>query len=269
VRQQAIDFRELLERLLPLQELPLADRVSVQRALRSGIAQQVEEAGMFALRELERSGAVRRLPADDGPGASFVRYQSRDRLDVITLELPGPQKRGAWTLYPRSGLPPQIQAGTEQVQRLMRMDDPALLSEPHNADTLTNLAERLQQLGHDLLSASAVRFVPIGDPPSNESVLDLESLADVRRRPAVVWYCADTSRLPGAANRPGPPGSVVVTGVTNVAGEAHGHLEIEAPARDAWRPDDLTLVALLADSCGAVATPWADTRRVTMRSTSA
>src|SRR5580765_697951 len=62
VKQQAIDFRELLERLLPLHELPLADRVSVQRALRSGVSRQVEEAGMFALRELERAGAVRRLP---------------------------------------------------------------------------------------------------------------------------------------------------------------------------------------------------------------
>ena len=249
VRQKSIDFRELLERLLPLEVLPLADRVTVQRALRSGVSQQVEEAAMFALRELERAGAVRRVPGDVDAGGTQLRYQARDRLDVFTLELPGPLRRGPWIVYARDGLPLHIQTGVQQVQRLMRMDDPSLLADPRSANTLTSLAERLQQLGQDLLGAIAVRFVRSGDPPPPESALELDELAEVRRHPARVWYCPDASLLTG--HGPGA-GSVVVAGVASAEGEAHGHLEIEAAGRDAWRPEDLALVALLADSCGAV-----------------
>ena len=36
MREQAIDFRELLERVLPLEHLPAIDRFQVQRALMSG-----------------------------------------------------------------------------------------------------------------------------------------------------------------------------------------------------------------------------------------
>ena len=44
VRQKSIDFRELLERLLPLDQLPPVDRLHVQRALHAGVESQLEQA---------------------------------------------------------------------------------------------------------------------------------------------------------------------------------------------------------------------------------
>src|SRR5205814_1051832 len=58
VKQQHIGFRELLERLLPLEELPSVDRLRVQRALRSGIAVEVERAALRAIDLLEQQGAI-------------------------------------------------------------------------------------------------------------------------------------------------------------------------------------------------------------------
>ena len=68
MKQKMIDFRELLERVLPLDELPPADRFHVQRALRSGVASQIEQAAMLALARLEQFGTVKRIPTPGNGG---------------------------------------------------------------------------------------------------------------------------------------------------------------------------------------------------------
>ena len=255
VKQKHIDFRELLENLLPLDQLSLADRDSVARALRSGVARQIEDVALLALRQLEQTGAVRRVAAPANGGAPLVSYQSRDRLDVFTLELPGPTRRGAWLVFPRGALPTHIQTGLEQVQRLLRIDDPTMLTDPRKSDARGDLGERLQQAGRELLPASDVRYVPAGErEASTDSRAHPSLAADVLERPALVWYCADAARANGLKPSLGAPaaGSLVLAGITDSEGRGIGWLEISADGRDAYRPEDLALIALLADSCGAV-----------------
>src|SRR5258706_7232882 len=105
MKQQHIGFRDLLERLLPIDELPSVDRLRVQRALRSGIAVEVERAAMRAIDLLEQQGAIKRLPAELMAGGPMVRYQRRDQHDVITLQLPGPRVRDGITIIAKSALP--------------------------------------------------------------------------------------------------------------------------------------------------------------------
>ena len=85
MKREPIDFRDLLERILPLDELMPADRVDVRRALAGGVAGEIETAALFALSRLEQRGALRRLPAGAAPA---LRYEQRDRLRVITVPLP-------------------------------------------------------------------------------------------------------------------------------------------------------------------------------------
>lgn len=253
MQQKAIDFRELLERVLPLDRLPLSERDSIQRALRSGIGAQIEDAALAALQGLERAGAVKRLPA--APASPFVRYQSRDRLDVITLPASGPLRRDGWVVFPRAALPPQIRTGIEPVRRLLRIDDPALLVDPTGADARGQLGERLQQAGRELLAATEVRFVTAGDESAAAGALMHPAAAnEVLAEPSRLWYAEDLTRARGLRPRldVAATGSVVVTGVTDSEGTALGHLEITAPATAAFQPDDLALVALLADCCGTV-----------------
>src|SRR5260370_19610127 len=71
MKQKSIDFRELLERLLPLDELPPASRFEVHRALQAGVIGQLEQAALMALNQLELRGALKRLPsAGNGGGRS-------------------------------------------------------------------------------------------------------------------------------------------------------------------------------------------------------
>ena len=92
MKQKHIGFRDLLERLLPIEELPPVDRMRVQRALRSGVSNEVELAALHAIDLLEQQGALRRLPGEVRGGSPAVRYQPRDRHDIITLQMPGPRE---------------------------------------------------------------------------------------------------------------------------------------------------------------------------------
>src|SRR5690349_3926391 len=90
VKRKSIEFRELLERLLPLDSLPPASRLEVQRALHSGVTAQIERAALIALRDLERQGTLRRLPSRDNGQGPALRYERRDSFDIITVQLPEP-----------------------------------------------------------------------------------------------------------------------------------------------------------------------------------
>src|SRR5262249_29091721 len=92
VNRKSIDFRELLETLLPLESLPPASRLEVRRAPHSGTPAEIERAALLALRELERQGSIRRLPARDNGTGPALRYESRESFDIFTVQLPEPPR---------------------------------------------------------------------------------------------------------------------------------------------------------------------------------
>ena len=120
MQRKHIDFRELLERLLPLEELPPADRSAVERALKSGVSGQLQQAALYAVRQLEQLGALKRLPSNGGPPA--LRYQRREGLDVITIQLPGEARHDGIVVFPRATLPLQAQASLDRVQPITGCD---------------------------------------------------------------------------------------------------------------------------------------------------
>jgi diguanylate cyclase (GGDEF)-like protein len=252
MRQKAIDFRELIEHLLPLDELPPTDRRRVRRALQSGISTQLEQAARYALSRLEETGAVRRMPASDN-GQRTLRWQTRDALGIITLEQPGPLERAGLLVVPRSSLPGQAQAGIEQVRRLLRLDEAMLATDPRSGQARPGLIEQLDQAGRELLGASEVRFVPPGDEATGPEPLDAALAAEARGRPDVLFYCPDTERCPALAveGRRRRIRSVVIA-AASIDGQPLGLLEVLSPDPERFPPDALALVALLADSCAGV-----------------
>jgi diguanylate cyclase (GGDEF)-like protein len=255
MRRKHIDFRELLERLLPLEELPPADRGAVERALKSGVSGQLQQAALLAVRELERVGALRRLPPAGNGGPPALRYQRREGLDVITIQLPGTTRRDGIVSVPRATLPPQAQASLERVRRLLRLEDDALLPEPRSARTRLGLIPQLDRAGSEFLGASEVRLVQAeageetGPPNSLEPALGREAAAN----PDVLYYCPDVRLAPRLAQAMSGRGAraLVFAGLPRGAGAPLGHLEILSLEADPFRPEDLALVALLADFCGA------------------
>ena len=256
MKQQHIGFRDLLERLLPVDELPSVDRLRVQRALRSGIAVEVERAAMRAIDLLEQQGAIKRLPAEVMTGAPTVRYQRRDQHDVITLQLPGPSVRDGITIIAKNALPMQAPARLDQVRRLVRLDDPLTFSDPRTGTTRAGLREQLDQAGRELLGSESVRYFARGedDPGASQTPLDPSLAADALSHHGMLFYCPDTQRsgaLAGPARKAGAR-SLVVVAVTGSDGKPMGLLEVHHPEPDPYRPPDLALVVLLAEFAGGV-----------------
>jgi diguanylate cyclase (GGDEF)-like protein len=245
VKQKSIDFRELLEHLLPLDQLPPPDRLRVHRALATGVGETIEAAAMTALGQLERGGSLTRLPADPAqPGR--VRYRRAGELDVISLQVPGVQVHEGFLLYPRSMLPSQAHAGVDQVRRLLRLDDPSALSDPRNADARHALIEQLDQAGREFMGAHSVRLVLGTDSAAaTGGAASHALLAEARLHAGSILYSPDV--------RDGADGvrSAAITAVSSSDGQPLGTLEVTSRERDAFRLEDLSMMALLADYCGS------------------
>jgi len=256
MKQKSIDFRELLERLLPLEELLPAERMRVQRALQAGVSSRLEQAALLALSQLEQRGVVRRVPAPNNGSHAVIRYQSRDALDVITLHLPSPLERDGLLLYSRSSLPLQAKASLDQVRRLLRFDDPLLFTEPGQGDPRNELIEQLDQVGREFLGASAVRLIRAErlEGESLETPLDAALADEMRAHPEALYYCPDTTRCPRleAAGRRLGMSAVAIACVTDSEDRPLGHLEVLSVERNPFLIEDLSMIALLADYCSGM-----------------
>ncbi len=254
MKQKQIDFRELLEQLLPLDRLPAADRLRVQRALTTGVSEQIEYAALSALVQLEQVGALRRIPAPSNGDGPVVRYQSDTGLDDITVHVPGPHEHAGVLVYPRSLLPAQAQASLEQVRQLLHLDDPMLLADPRQSSARGALIEQADLAGREFLSAKRARLLVAADDEdeSAEAPLDVALAEEARSRPDELFYCPDTTRAPALAAVAAKLGvsAVALVAVTSAEGEILGHLEVSSEVRGAFQLEDLSRIALLADSCG-------------------
>jgi diguanylate cyclase (GGDEF)-like protein len=256
MQRRTIDFRELLERVLPLDQLPALERLQVQRALDGNAAAAIEQAALHALERLAGDGVLRRLPAADASPGMVRRYQPPGGMAIITVELPQPVERDGVLAWPRASLPVGAATGIEQVRRLVRLDDPAFLDHLLSRDTRTAQLQQLDLAGRELLRAQSVCFhaaEPAGDPNAASGVLDPVLIAQAIASPAQLLFVPDVARNPriaAEALRLGV-GSLVVCAVPSGSGPPHGAIEVRA-ALVGYTPDDLARVALLADAFGAV-----------------
>ncbi|MEK7330947.1 MAG: GGDEF domain-containing protein [Candidatus Eisenbacteria bacterium] len=267
MKQRDIGFRELLERVLPLEELPPADRLRVQRALSGGITREIEDAALFTIERLEEGGALRRVPVPPNGGEVVMRFQPRDALELITVHLPGPETLDGVTAFPRAALPGRAQAGLDQVRRLLRLDDPTLVAGPRDGQSRTGPLSQLEQVGRELLGNSTLTFHPAarpgngvgpaGDPEPPQPAatpLDRALAEQALAHPGAIYYCADATKavhLEAEADARGVR-SLAVAGVVSIDGTGLGHLEVASPAPGAYGLDDLARIALLADYCGGL-----------------
>jgi diguanylate cyclase (GGDEF)-like protein len=246
--QQVIGFRELLERVLPLDRLPSLDRMRVQQALRVGLLHEVEAAALMAMERLEDQGALRRIGSPAAGNANVVRYLPVDSHDVITIERPAPREEEGVLAISRATLPGRAPADLSQVRRLLRLEGIGILSDPRGSEALSALHAQLGLAGQELIGTSQVRLVPLAAVDSAE--LD-EALAQrALARPDDLFYCQDLAAT-GYPARDGARAFVLLA-VTSSQGEALGLLEVRHPTPMPYRAEDLARIGVLADSCGSV-----------------
>ena len=254
MKRQSIDFREL-ERLLPLDQLPNADRARFRRAIAEGTPDQIERAGLVALHQLESLGAIQRVPGRNGLASSTVRFQTRSTLDIISLELPPTIEYDGIAVHPRLALIAATRTGLDSMRRLLRIDDPLVSADPLRGSARLGLIEEIDEIGCELLGALSVRL--LANQPEDgiptvapfDAVLGLQARSDGR----VVISCPDTSVAPALAAEGTQRGvrSFALAGVFSEDGAPLGHLEATHPEPRTFGATELALLALLSEFCGA------------------
>ena len=244
MKQKQIDFRELLERLLPLDRLPAADRLRVQRALTAGVSDQIEQASrLSALAQLEQAGALRRLPDPAKGEDPVVRYQSGTGLDVITVHVPGPRERAGVQIRPALGAaragagaprpgPPAASTSTTRCS----------LADPRRARRARALIDQLDHAGREFLGAERRAASRRRRGRARTRALRSTARSPTRRgaTPTTLFYCPDTARSPALADagRRRGVGSFGRSRSTSGDGHVLGHLEVHARVPARFPPDD-------------------------------
>jgi hypothetical protein len=228
MNQKAIGFRELLEGVLPLDQLPPADRLLVQRALQSGIAGRLEAAALLAIDRLEQMGALYRLPAEDAPGRRVLRFQPKGRFEIIRWEVPGPDQRDGIFAIPRASLPARVPAGLDQVRRLLHLEDPQLFTSPRGYQSRAVLSEQLEHASRDLLGEVEVRFFPASGEENGEGPTHAGLAAQARAQTDRIFYCPD-ARASRALESP-----MERRGARSIPGRLEPSTPTPSPASRCW-----------------------------------
>jgi diguanylate cyclase (GGDEF)-like protein len=267
MKQRDIGFRELLERVLPLEELPAPDRLRVERALTSGAAREIERAALSTIERLTEGGALRRVPSPANGGANVVRFQPRDSLELITLHMPAPERLQGVLAYSRSALPARVLTRLDQLRVLLRLDDPTVVADAGAGRGRPGVMSQVAQAGRELLGDVSLTYQPRADALSDEeraagaeapeteaAPLDPALAEQALAHPAALYYCPDTAQVPriAAAARARGVRSLVVVAVGPPEGPALGTIEVAGAAPGTYVVDDLARIALLADYCGGL-----------------
>jgi diguanylate cyclase (GGDEF)-like protein len=257
MRRISITFRELLERILPLDQLPSVELARVREALAVGSPGELERLAFHLLERLVRTGRVRRLPAHVDGGDRVVRFQLADDLATISLRFPESELPSGLEALPRAEVAAGGTVHAAQLQRLLALHQDWLRDESPlpagRGDQMRQLLARVREL----LDADSVALFPAAAaaehaagfaPPAGESrflgrYVEPAVLHDDR-----VLVCDDARATPALAAEAERRGIGSAAAVRVRAEEAglFGHLEARSARAGHFDATRLSLLSLAA-----------------------
>jgi diguanylate cyclase (GGDEF)-like protein len=263
MKRQPLSFRALIERVLPIDALPGAERARVRRALDQGGEAELEDAAYGALEGLVRAGVLDTLPDRIESGERVFRFQRRDSHEVFAVRVAAPGLPPGIAAWPRGltllrGAPP-----AERVRRLARLDGAILGGDDRLSPGPASLIEHVIAAARDLLDVESVAFfpvVPVGEatgayaPPAGENEIFAPWSRTAVLERDLVLVSPQLSAVPELAARPLPPHTRSAASVRVRGRDAAftGVLEARSAHEGHFTPARLALLALLAESFAAL-----------------
>jgi diguanylate cyclase (GGDEF)-like protein len=268
MKRQPVSFRDLLERLLPKASLPAAERLRTDWALLHGTEAEQEAAALVALERLADQGALVRLPDRLEGGDRIVRWQKKDAQEVIALRFEGPPLPVGVASQPRTLLTLRVNAPTEPMRRLRRLDEALLREDGRLPAGDAEMIGFLLSTAREVLDCEGAAFFPgpaAGEyaPPAGETPLlapwledsvigrdrllvadDLAALPAVRDAAARLGFrsaAAVCVRVPDVSGPDEPPAAAN-------GGELSGVLEVRSLRPGFFTPPRLSLLSLIAEN---------------------
>jgi diguanylate cyclase (GGDEF)-like protein len=273
MKRNPISFRELIERVLPLDLLPALERERLREALALGEAGRVERAALVAVERLVALGHLERMPDRLESDERVVRFQRTDGQSVIALRFPSPPLPHGLVALPRALATLSAAAPLERLRRLIRLDDPLAHDESRLPSGPSELIARLVAGARELLDCDAAAFfstAPRADaagafaPPPGEAELLAPWSRTIVHGGDFVLVCEDAMAVPelrASAARAGAR-SLASVRVRAEAATLAGALEVRSAHAGFFTPERLSLLALLAESFSALADQAARLERI-------
>jgi diguanylate cyclase (GGDEF)-like protein len=273
MRRISITFRELLARILPLDQLSPTDLARVRDALAEGSPGELERVALYYLERLSQLGAVRRLPDRQEPEARVLRFQLPDALEVIALRYPTPPLPAGLAAHPRALLSDRTSAPASKVRPLLALDRGLIDEEDRLPAGRAELIHQLVAAATDLLDCDSAAFYPsspqsdmVGGysaPPGESALLGPWAEAAVIERDLLL-VCPDTPACPPLAAAAGArgAGSLAAVRVRSQGAGVTGFLEVRAGAPGFFTAERLGLLDLLAENFASTLTQAARLERL-------
>jgi diguanylate cyclase (GGDEF)-like protein len=268
----SITFRELLERILPLDQLSPTDLARVRDALAEGNPGELERLAFHHLERLDRLGAVRRLPDREEPGARLLRFQLPESLEVFSLRYEIPPLPPGLAAYPRAFLAADATVPTAELRPLLAFEHGLIDDEDRLPSGRAELIGSLPLAAGRLLECDDAAFFPAAPqsdalagyaPPPEEAALLGPWSAEAVLERGLILVCHDTAACPPlAAAVARGIGAAAAIRIRSVATGVTGILEVRARGPGFFTPARLALLDLLAESFEAMLTQSARLERI-------
>ena len=268
----SITFRELLERILPLDQLTPTDLARVRDALAEGNPGELERLAFHHLERLGRLGAVRRLPDREEPGARLLRFQLPGSLEILSLRYETPPLPPGLAAHPRAFLSGDATVPAAELRPLLALEHGLIDEENRLPSGRAELIDSLPRAARQLLGCDDATFFPAA--PQSEALAGyapppgVAALLGAWTGPAVlernlILICHDTAACPPlAAAAARGIGTAAAVRIRSASTGVSGALEVRARPAGFFTPVRLALFDLLAESFEATLTQAARLERI-------
>jgi len=254
-----LTFRTLLEGVLPVERLSLAEQREIARALGREDQPELEDLALRAIDRLQQLGFLKNLGETLEGQEKVIRYRNLLSSESIAIRVPSTRTTNG-VLKIKLPLPgARIRATLDQVKGILSLDDKILTKENRLLTGINDILNFILDSAKEVTSCDLTAFCL--SKKSKEKLKHMEPIAGgLPAAPDYVeeWviekgyllYVADVSRAPEIAEIvPSQYQSAAITKVGSNELPLCGAIEAWSVKRDFFNEQKLMLLGLLADNC--------------------
>jgi diguanylate cyclase (GGDEF)-like protein len=262
--KKSLTFRTLLEGIIPIDRLTLAEQGEIVRALARDDKAELEDLALRAIDRLQQLGFLKYLGESHEAQEKVIRYRNLLTSECIAIRVLSTRiTDGVFKLkMPLSGA--RFRASLDQVRGILSLDDKILSKEDRLLTGINDILSFILDSVEEVTGCDRTTFCL--SKKSKEKLKYLEPIAQgLQTAPEYIeeWvidkgyllYVADVSRAPEIAQI--VPPNYQSAAIARVGGNEHplcGAIQAWSTTKDFFNEQKLMLFSLLADNCTSLLT---------------
>jgi diguanylate cyclase (GGDEF)-like protein len=259
-----IDFRQLLERVLPLDALSPSERDRLREDLARATPRTGDQVALYWLERLIDRGAVNRLPDLERPGEVVLRFQPVSSVETISVPFATASPAPGIERVPRALAAARSHPPTVKLALLQELDQTLLGESETLPGTRRDLLRAVEDTARELLDCDEAVFFPTGAgsqvqayaPPAGEYSMLSPWISETVLDGRDILLCPEVARVSDLFDEGAKRnlGSLAAVALHSEAAGITGVLELRAGEPFFFSPARLALLSLAAEQFSAFLT---------------